>query len=269
MLNSGRAHGGSGEWEQPFWQQRGWILSAGFLAVLLVLAVLFAVTGNGGEGSPGAAGDPAPAPTSTSDTDSGRGSDSDGGEDGAGGSDKRPAGCRTDDRDQAEPTEAPRDFRWKANGTGLVPVSKAAGPLKYDGPVWSCFAHTPLGAVMAVHSITDHLSYDGWREVVDRQVVPGAGRDALIASRSQEANKSTTGSPDAGGYAGFTVLSYDETQATVMVLVRGMGDGGYGSASVTVRWRDGDWKLSPDPDGTVYSGVSQVSGTDGFVTWEA
>ena len=109
---------------------------------------------------------------------------------------------------------------------------------------------------MAVHSITDHLSYDGWREVVDKQVVPGAGRDALIASRSQEADKST-------------VLSYDETQATVMVLVRGMGDGGFGSASVTVRWRDGDWKLSPDPDGSVYSGVSQVSGTDGFVTWEA
>ncbi|MER6159863.1 hypothetical protein ABT147_30655 [Streptomyces sp. NPDC001868] len=265
MLNSGRAQGGSGEWEQPFWQQRGWILSAGFLAVLLVLAVLFAVTGDGDEGPAGSSGDPNPAPTSKP-SDPGSGSDSG---DGKGTSDVRPAGCRTDDRDQAKPTKAPRDFHWKANGTGLVPVSKAAGPLKYDGPVWSCFAHTPLGAVMAAHSITDHLSYDGWREVVDRQVVPGAGRDALIANRSQDADKSTTGSPDAGGYAGFTVLSYDETQATVMVLVRGMGDGGFGSASVTVRWRDGDWKLSPDPDGTVYSGVSQVSGTDGFVTWEA
>ncbi|EMF54991.1 MULTISPECIES: hypothetical protein [Streptomyces] len=262
MLNSGRAHGGSGEWEQPFWQQRGWILSAGFLVVLLVLAVLFAVTGDDGERPAGASGDPSPAPTSTSSSDDKSGSDK-------GSSDTRPAGCRTDDRDQAKPTEAPRDFHWKANGTGLVPVSKAAGPLKYDGPVWSCFAHTPLGAVMAAHAITDHLSYDGWRKVVNKQVVPGAGRDALIASRSQEADKSTTGSPDAGGYAGFTVLSYDETRATVMVLVRGMGDGGFGSASVNVRWQDGDWKLSPDPDGTVYSGVSQVSGTDGFVTWEA
>ncbi|MDX3524674.1 hypothetical protein [Streptomyces scabiei] len=262
MLNSGRAQGGSGEWEQPFWQQRGWILSAGFLVVLLVLAVLFAVTGDGGKGPAGASGDPDPAPTSTSSPDDKSGAKK-------GGSDTRPAGCRTDDRDQAKPTEAPGDFHWKANGTGLVPVSKAAGPLKYDGPVWSCFAHTPMGAVMAAHSITDHLSYDGWRKVVNKQVVPGAGRDALIATRSQEADKSTTGSPDAGGYAGFTVLSYDETRATVMVLVRGMGDGGFGSASVTMRWQDGDWKLSPDPDGTVYSGVSQVSGTDGFVTWEA
>lgn len=66
MLNSGRPQGGSGEWEQPFWQQRGWILSAGFLVVLLVLAVLFAVTGDGGEGPAGSSGDPNPEPTSIS-----------------------------------------------------------------------------------------------------------------------------------------------------------------------------------------------------------
>lgn len=262
MLNSGRSQGGSGEWEQPFWQQRGWILSAGFLAVLLVLAVLFAVTSDGTEQPAGASGAPSPAPTSTSDSTSESGG-------GSGGSDDRPAGCRTDDSDQAKPTAAPRDFHWKANGTGLVPVSRTVGPLKYDGPVWSCFAHTPMGAVMAVHSITDHLSYEGWRKVVDQQVVPGAGRDALTATRAQSGDKSTTGSPDAGGYVGFTVLTYNESQATVMVLVRGMGDGGYGAASVTVRWQDGDWKLAPEPDGTIYSGVSQVSGTNGFVTWEA
>ncbi|GAB2945341.1 hypothetical protein [Streptomyces heilongjiangensis] len=262
MLNSGRARGGSGEWEQPFWQQRGWILSAGFLGVLVLLAALFAVTGNGAGGSSGASGDPSPAPTSTSD----RGSGPDSGD---GGPQDRPAGCRTDDSVQARPTKAPRDFHWKANGTGLVPVSRTAGPLKYDGPVWSCFARTPMGAVMAVHSITDHLSYDGWREVVERQVVPGAGRDALIRTRTQSGDKSTTGSPDAGGYTGFTVLTYNRSQATVMVLVSGMGGGGYGSASVTVRWQDGDWKLVPEADGTIYGGVAQVSGTDGFVTWEA
>ncbi|MDX2938951.1 hypothetical protein [Streptomyces ipomoeae] len=259
MLNSGRTQGGSGEWEQPFWQQRGWILSAGFLAVLLVLAAFFAVTKDDGEQSARASGDPSPAPTSTSDSGAGDG----------GSRDDRPAGCRTDDSDTAKPTKAPKDFYWKANGTGLVPVSKTAGPLKFDGPVWSCFAHTPMGAVMAVHSITDHLSYKGWRKVVEKQVVPGEGRDALVATRSQEADQPTTGSPDAGGYAGFTVLSYNADQATVMVLVRGMGDGGYGSASVSVHWQDGDWKLAPDPDGTVYSGMAQIDGTDGFVTWEA
>jgi hypothetical protein len=253
MVNSGRPRGGSGEWEQPFWQQRGWILSAGFLLALVVLGG-FALMTRGGNGTPNASASPAP---STSSSDSG----------GGGGQDARPDGCRTDDSDQAKPTAPPKDFSWKADGTGLVPVSKTAGPLKFDGPVWYCYAHTPMGAVLAAQAITDHFSYPDWRKVVDRQVVPGAGRDALIASRSKQEDKPTSGQPDAGGYAGFTVLSYSRQQATVMILVRGPNTGNYGATSMTVRWQDGDWKLAPDPDGTVYSGTSQVSGTDGFVTW--
>jgi hypothetical protein len=258
MLNSGRSRGGSGEWEQPFWQQRGWILSAGFLLVLLVLAGITWVT-SGDDGPTGASADPSPTPTATSGgNDKGNG----------GGSDTRPAGCRTDDSNQAKPAKVPGDFRWKADGTGLVPVSKTAGPLKYDGPVWSCYAHTPMGAVLAAQAITDHLSYPGWRTVVDRQVVPGAGRDALIASRSQDDDKPTSGKADAGGYAGFSVLAYNKEEATVMLLLRGP-NAAYGSASVSVRWQDGDWKLAPDADGTVYAGMSQVAGTKGFITWEA
>ncbi|MET7703909.1 hypothetical protein [Streptomyces sp. NPDC005485] len=261
MLNSGRSRGGSGEWEQPFWQQRGWILSAGFLLVLLVLAVFTMATHD--DKPAGAAADPTPTATATKDDD-----DHSGDKGSGGGSDTRPAGCRTDDKDQAKPAKVPADFHWKADGTGLVPVSKTSGPLKYDGPVWSCFAHTPMGAVLAAHSITDHLSYPGWRTVVDRQVVPGAGRDALISSRSQDDDKPTSGKADAGGYAGFSVLAYNKEEATVMLLLRGP-NAAYGSASVSVRWQDGDWKLAPDADGTVYAGMAQVGGTKGFVTWEA
>ena len=258
MLNSGRAQGGSGEWEQPFWQQRGWILSAGFLVVLLVLAVLFAVTGDGGA-------------RGRRDRRSEAGADLDrrrqpGGE---GGSDARPAGLP---HRRPRPGQAHRGHRatsdWKADGTGLVPVSKAAGPLKYDGPVWSCFAHTPMGAVMAAHSITDHLSYDGWRKVVEQQVVPGTGRDALIASRSQEADKS----PRARRTPAATPASL--SCRTTRRRDRDGPGPWHGRRRLRLRlgnrgWHDGDWKLAPDPDGTIYTGVAQVSGTDGFVTWEA
>lgn len=260
MLNSGRSRGGSGEWEQPFWQTRGWVLSAGFLLVLIILAVFQMVTSGGGEPAKTSA-DPTPSASATS-----------GGKDkskgGGSGSDARPAGCRTDDSDQAKPTKVPTDFRWKADGTGLVPVSRTAGPLKYDGPVWSCYAHTPMGAVLAAQAITDHLSYPGWRKVAERQIVPGDGRDALIASRSQEDDKPTSGKADAGGYAGFTVLAYDKEKATVMLLLRGPNTS-YGSASVSVQWQGGDWKVAPDPDGTIYSGMAEVSDTKGFTTWEA
>lgn len=254
MLNSGRPQGGSGEWERPFWQQRGWMVSAGFLLVLLFMGAVALVVGGDDRTQTNDDPSPAPSPTTT--------------QAGGGAADTRPAGCRTDDSEQDKPTKAPKDFRWKVDGTTLVPVSKTAGPLKYDGPVWYCYAHTPMGAVMAVHSITDHLGYAGWREVVERQVVPGKGRDALVANRSQEKDRSPSGQAEASGYAGFAVLAYNKDWATVMFLIRGPSAGVYGTASVNVRWHDGDWKLDPEPDGTIYSGMAQVSGTTGFVTWE-
>ncbi|MGW7277392.1 hypothetical protein ACWGIV_03570 [Streptomyces sp. NPDC054844] len=254
MMPSGRSRGNSGEWEKPFWQQRGWIVSAGFLLALLALAGVVIATGEEGPGQDDAVKQPTPASSEPSGS--------------SGGQDDRPAGCRTDDSDQEKPTAAPADFAWKANGTGLVPVSETAGPLKFDGPVWSCFAHTPQGAVMAAHAITDHLSYKGWREVVEKQVVPGPGRDALIASRSREEDKPLSGKPDAGGYAAYTVLTYNKSETTLMMLLRGPGTA-YAATSVNVKWHDGDWKLAPEPDGTIYQGMSRVSGTKGFITWEA
>ncbi|MER7960485.1 hypothetical protein [Streptomyces ardesiacus] len=254
MVNPGRSRGGSGEWEKPFWQQRGWILSAGFLATLLIIGLIALMSGGG---TPDRAdGGPTPSPATPTPAGSGK-------------PDARPAGCRTDDSDQARPTTVPKDFEWKANGTGLVPVSKTAGPLTYDGAVWSCYAHTPMGAVFAAQTITDHFSYPGWREVMERQVVPGPARDALVSSRSQEEDKPTSGKADAGGYAGFSILAYNKEEATVMLLLRGPNAGVYGTASVTVRWHEGDWKIVPGADGSVYSGMAQVSGTQGFVTWEA
>ncbi|TDT37390.1 hypothetical protein EV562_106166 [Streptomyces sp. BK208] len=254
MVNPGRSRGGSGEWEKPFWQQRGWILSAGFLATLLIIG-LIALTSGGGTSN--RADDDPTAPPATPTPSAHEKPDA------------RPAGCRTDDSDQTKPTAVPKDFEWKANGTGLVPVSRTAGPLTYDGPVWSCYAHTPMGAVFAAQAITDHFSYPGWRDVVERQVVPGPARDALVSSRSQDEDKPTSGKADAGGYAGFSILAYDKEEATVMFLLRGPNAGVYGTASVTVRWHEGDWKIVPGADGSVYSGMAQVSGTQGFITWEA
>lgn len=252
MVNSGQSRGGSGEWEQPFWQQRGWILSAGFLLVLVVLGGYTLMTRGGGDGSTGASDSPSPshsaAPAGSKQDD-------------------RPAGCHTDDSDQARPTASPKDLSWKADGTSLVPVSKSAGPLKFDGPVWYCFAHTPMGAVLAAHSIADHFGYPQWREVAERQLVPGPGQDAFIADRAKQSDRPTSGQPDGSGYAGFSVLSYSRSQATVMILARIAGTDEYGTLSVTVRWQGGDWKVQPQADGSVYSGGSRVDGTDGFITW--
>ncbi|WP_445395092.1 hypothetical protein ACSMX9_17875 [Streptomyces sp. LE64] len=251
MGKPGRPRGGSGEWEQPFWQQRGWIVSAGFLLALALLAGVVLLAR--GDGEPAAASAPAPSAPATA----------------AASGDGRPAGCRTDDGEQRKPERSPKDLYWKANGSNLVPVSKGSGPLKFDGSVWYCFARTPTGAVFAAHAIADHFGYAGWREVVERQVVPGPGRDAYVAARKKAKDKSPSDAAAGAAYAGFSVLSYNRREATVMLLVGAPGGDRYGSLSVALRWQDGDWKVVPDEDGAVYGGGAAVDGTDGFVTWGA
>jgi hypothetical protein len=253
MVKTGRPRGGSGEWEQPFWQQRGWVLSAGFLLVLAILGGYALMTGEDDSASNTTTDRPSPTGGATPS--------------GGGAGDDRPAGCQTDDSDQKKPTAPPKDVSWKANGTNLVPVSKTAGPLKFDGPVWYCFARTPMGAVFAAHAISDHFGFAGWREVAERQVVPGPGRDAFVAGRAKEKDTQVSGQPSGAVYSGFTVLSYNKREATVMALARIPQSSQHLAVSINLRWQDGDWKLVPDPDGEVYGGGSRVDGTDGFVTW--
>ncbi|MFD5555400.1 hypothetical protein ACFWIA_16370 [Streptomyces sp. NPDC127068] len=251
MATSRRFHLSSARPEPSTRRRRAWIPAAG---MLLTLAAL------GGCGSPDrndGASPKAPALSSPG-SSTAKGSGTDGG---------RPTGCRTDDSDQRKPTAPPKDLYWKANGTHLVPLSKTAGPLKFDGRVWYCFARTPMGAVLAAHSIADKFGAAGWREVAERQVLPGPGRDAFITDRAKEEDDTGSEQPSGVVYAGFTVLSYDQKQATVMVLAGVPENERYASLSVNLRWHEGDWKVVPDPDGTLYGGGSRTDGTDGFVTW--
>ncbi|MEU7486831.1 hypothetical protein [Streptomyces sp. NPDC042319] len=247
----GKRSDSSGEWEKPFWQQRGWIISAGFLAAVVVLAVV-AFAMRGGESDPSAQNNPTsrPSPSAT---------------EGGSQADDRPAGCKTDDSDQEKPTKSPADMRWKSYGTLPVPVSATYGPTKFDGNVWSCYSHTPTGAAMAAHAITDKLSYAGWRDVVEKQFVPGTTRDKLEADRAKRKDHPRNGTAESGDFYGFTVMTYSKQQATVQMLMK--IDGQYASTSVSMKWLDGDWKVEVQPDGSPYSGFAQTSGPEGFVVW--
>ncbi|GGO95756.1 hypothetical protein [Wenjunlia tyrosinilytica] len=256
----------TGEWHKPFWRQRGWMVSAVFLAVVAAFAAVSLVVGGGGKAEAGskdaAAGDrgakrangaartPSAAPAGT---DAGR-------------DEPRPAGCSTDDSDKAVPQGPPKDLRWKKIGTSSVPTSKAAGPLTVEGPLWSCFARTPMGAVLAAHVIPAHMSGDDWKEVTEHQVLAGPSRDAFVAHRSDVTASTAPPQQGPATYAGFSVLSWSPDRATVQLLVRGP-QGGYGATSVSLRWSGGDWKVAPAADGSLHSPFAPASGTNGFVTW--
>ncbi|SER82371.1 hypothetical protein [Streptomyces qinglanensis] len=270
--------------DAPFWKQRSWVYSAVFLGTALVMATFSYLTGadNGradaatpvpkavkGPLSPGAEGDD-PLPPG-----------------------KRPHGCRTEDQDMkdadeegkqekkgeepgeekpgnglssARPTAAPEDVVWKNLDGMHVPTSPSVGPTRFDGPVWWCYAHTPMGAVMAAHGVLTHMGTDDWRTVAEQQIVPGEGRDSFISQRSGLGPDLDR--EDAGVYSGFLVGSYTRDRVQVRLLIKGVG-GGLGATTVTMRWSGGDWKVEPQSDGTLYSASESTVSSGGFVRWGA
>ena len=253
MFGRNRRNAGA---ESPFWKQQGWILSAAFLAVALVMAgVTWLTTGDDDSaGQDKAAGKE--GPLSSAAANGGGGQRVDG----------RPDGCRTDDSADAKPTASPDDIEWRQVGVARVPVSPSAGPIRSDGPLMWCFAHTPMGAVMAAHIIPTHMSGSDWRSVTQQQVVAGPGRDIFVAQRSTVPQTAQNGSA-VGSYAGFALASYSPDAAKVQLLIKN-GSGGYGSTFVAVKWDGGDWKVQPKSNGSLYTSMTTVMGNAGFIMWK-
>ncbi|MEU6536830.1 hypothetical protein [Streptomyces sp. NPDC047000] len=238
----------------PYWKQRTWRLSAGFLAVVLLAGGFTALTSGHGTGDDrtGTAVPDGPLSGATALQNG------------------RPPGCRTDDSaGGARPRSAPKDIRWQTLGVARVPVSASAGPTRTTGPLLWCFAHTPIGAVLAATVIPSQMSGSGWRAVTRQQVVAGQGRDMFSVQRGTVADMDgpeQTGDTSVATYAGFSVTSYTGAAANVRLLLR-TGQG-YAATAVLVRWSGGDWKVVPDDDGSLHSRVTAVQGdTGGFVLW--
>ncbi|MFD0315653.1 hypothetical protein [Streptomyces flavalbus] len=243
----------------PFYKERGWISSALFLGFFLVMSLVALVSDPKGvdlaetsrEILTGLDG-----PLSPGDPQQVRG--------GPGG---RPENCATDDRDAARPTTAPGDVEWRKLVAIMVPVSPTAGPLNTEATMWWCFAHTPTGAVLAAHVIPVQLSGVSWRLVAQQQVVPGAPRDSFVTDKAKSGKAVSADSP-VGRFMGYALESYAADRADVRLLVTDPM-GGYLTTSVSVRWRDGDWKVALRDDGSLYSAVKRRATTDGFTLWGA
>jgi hypothetical protein len=234
----------------PYWKQRNWQLSAGFLAVVVLLGGFVALTSDG-DGATGAASE---GPLSH----------------GSALRDGRPQGCATDDSaGDALPKSAPKDIGWQSLGIARVPVSASAGPTRTTGPMRWCYAHTPVGAALAATVIPSQMSGSGWKTVSRQQVVAGRGRDLFEFQRAtvQDIDSAAqSGGTSAGSYAGFSVTSYTRGAANVSLLIR-TGQG-YATTTIALRWSGGDWKVVPADDGSLHTSVTTVQGSpSGYVLW--
>ncbi|MFH8285370.1 hypothetical protein [Streptomyces antibioticus] len=250
----------------PYYRQRGWQMSAGFLAVVVVVGgVVTALSGSDattGRANAAASEGPLSRPSAPGDG--------------------RPQGCRTDDGTDGatdggthgEPPETapedvpetvPEDVTWRPLGVTKVPVSASAGPTLIQGPLWWCYAHTPTGAVLAAHVIPSHMSGSDWRTVTEQQVVAGQGRDMFEFQRATVRDTDAPNGAEVASYAGFSVVSYEDTAAVIRLLLKSTQ--GYAVTTVSLRWSGGDWKVRPDDNGSLHSPVSAVQSAGGFTLW--
>lgn len=163
------------------------------------------------------------------------------------------------------PTAPLSGVTWALFQGVALASSPIDGPSKVAGPVYAGYSHTPDGALLALNQISVRYLLtpgDGWRQVVERQVLPGAGRDAYTANRAKVTTLSGT---KFGQTAGFRFVTYSPDVA-VMQLVTSFSTH-YQVATCTVRWVDGDWHLELQPDGGVSPTAQAVDSLAGFTAW--
>ncbi|MEW2383664.1 hypothetical protein AB0873_16460 [Micromonospora sp. NPDC047707] len=235
--------------DRPPWTRPSFIASAALVLIVIIAGLLVAVLGPDGDGSDVADGTPPsnPAPAQS------------------GPQQALPT---------AVPTTAPAGVRWELVGPLAVPVSATAGPTQVTGTTASGFAHTPEGALIAAAQIGMRSSYslgrEYWEPTTERQFVPSADRDRLLAEhRASDSRPADSGAQSQ--IAGFSYQSYTPDTAVIGLVLRAPSAGTprYHVLSLTLLWRDGDWRMQAPPGGAWASVNRVTSDLTGVVEWGA
>lgn len=233
--------------DRPPWMRPGFIASAGLVLIVIVAGALVAVLTLGGGGNDVADGTPSASPVTTE------------------------SGPRQT-LPTTPPTTAPTGVRWELVGPLAVPVSATAGPNQVTETTASGFAHTPEGALIAAAQISMRSSYslgrEYWEPTIERQFVPSADRDRLLAElRASDASPADPGSQSQ--IAGFSYQSYTPDTAVIGLVLRAPSAGTprYHVLSLTLLWRDNDWRMQAPPGGAWVSVNHVTSDLAGVVEW--
>lgn len=161
-------------------------------------------------------------------------------------------------------TQAP-PTTWEYQGTTAYPTSADFGPAETDPSGFRyCFQHTPNGALfMAANAVaqgSDSAVSDPWSQYV---VAEGTYRAELL---SQVGTPSSTAGTRTS-VAGFRVLDYDGTSATVDLAVTSSSQGQAVTVSAvySLTWQGGDWKISSDTPAPV--DVASIPNLAGYIAW--
>ncbi|MFF5265398.1 hypothetical protein ACFY4C_41500 [Actinomadura viridis] len=220
-----------------------YLLVTGFLLAVVVLgAVVLVVTSR--EDSASGIGPPPAAPPSTATA----------------------SGCRPTDTRHDIPAAAPPDLRWTLYKTVALPYSASAGPFVVDSEVARCYAHAPLGALVAGPQIWWRAGASpGWRKVLAHQLTgTAAARNAYVSQCTGKCGKDIPAGTY-GQFAGFKFIAYTPSTAVIEIVGR-LPSGRMNAFPLTLVW-EGDWKLQLQPDGISAGTARSITSLDGYVRW--
>ncbi|MGW6200232.1 hypothetical protein ACWF0M_29095 [Kribbella sp. NPDC055110] len=253
----------------------GFIASCVVVGAVLVCGIAMIVTGGGSSRSAAGSTSTAPAAIEGAASDGQDGADSatqpvgaaqpDGVATPAPGTGRGASSCGLRDGDQGVPSKAPTVDGWDVSRKVVVPRSAAFGPAKTDADGFRrCFAHSPTGALYAAYNTVAALADQGQAiPTVKKLMIPGASTDALIEELRRQ--PPSTGSA-ASQVAGFRILDADHDRATIMLALPVESE--YMSATFTLVWQAGDWKVRPpQPGNPVGAPFSQLRNLNDFVAW--
>ncbi|TDW18283.1 hypothetical protein [Kribbella kalugense] len=238
---------------------------AGFIAACIVVGavllcgLLILVTGSGSSGSATASAQqpPDPAPVARAENDPATPVST---------VDRAQAGgCGLPAGDQAVPDRAPSVDSWEVSRRIVVPRSSAYGPRTTDTDGFRhCFAHSPTGALYAAYSAIAAIADQSKVVPTARKLmIPGAATDSLIQELTiqQTSTESSSIQP-----VGYRVVDAGPERVTVMLAFP--VESVYMSATLTLVWYQGDWRIQPPAPGqAVGAPFAQHRDLADFVNW--
>ena len=235
------------ESRNPF-TSRGFIFGAIIFGILVLAAILLAVTSLGGGGGQSAPATTAtPATTVTAEPDAAAASV-----------------CGLTGYESTSSLVTPPDAEWNIAGTVAVPSSATAGPGVVDDGFRSCFAHTSEGALFSAISFVAMSSDAQTASRVSEMVVPGVGRDAAIANTDPNAPISSTRLQ----LAGYKVTAYTADEAVIDLAWTVTTSGGaLVSYPIALKWSEGDWKVQVADNGQPRFSASPLDSLGGYIPW--
>lgn len=226
--------------ETSLWSSPAFIWSAIAMAVIVVIAIIVALSSGGREEMLPAAQPTAAVPASTSDSV-----------------------CGLQAGDQSIPTTAAPESTWVLVGKVAAPSDPEYGPGVDDDGIASCFAQSPIGALYATaHIYAEGAHPDLSRRAVETRIAPGPGRAAAIEDFVDSAGKTDVSVQ----FAGFQILGYDGNTATVDIVARA-SNGAILSFVTQLAWVDGDWYMVVQSNGQAAVPPRQIEDLTGYVRW--